>query len=75
MSENSPQGSFLRTLPYGSRDPAHLPSPRSPREERTWTRCHWTLHLKLLCFVSRLTHAGEPGAWVTSLPSNHSTFE
>ena len=71
MSENSPQGSFLRTLPYGSRDPAHLPSPRSPREERTWTRCqcHWTLHL---CFVS--PHAGEPGAWVTSLPSNHSTL-
>ena len=36
MSETSPQGSFLRTLPYGSRDPAHLPPPRSPREERTY---------------------------------------
>ena len=52
MSENSPQGSFLRTLPYGSRDPAHLPSPRSPREERAWTRCHWTLHLKRMFRVT-----------------------
>ena len=41
MSESSPQGSFLRTLPYGSREPAHI-HPLGRPERRTHT-CRWTL--------------------------------
>ena len=36
MSENSPQGSFLPTLPYGSREPAHI-HPLGRPERRTHT--------------------------------------
>ena len=34
MSQNAPQGSFLPTLPYGSREPAHIHPPSvAPSEE------------------------------------------
>ena len=59
MSENSPQGSFLRTLPYGSREPAHI-HPLGRPERRTHThmqmeRLAAIVHLCRMC-LARVGH-------------------
>ena len=60
MSENSPQGSFLRTLPYGSREPAHI-HPLGRPERRTHTHADGLAALAVivhLC-VSRAPRVGD----------------
>ena len=60
MSENSPQGSFLRTLPYGSREPAHIHPPSvAPRGERTHADGLAALAVIVHLCVSRAPRVGD----------------